>query len=58
MTVKKSAMDAYDEAQSMIVAGKEKDDVEMHLVKNYPDLNSQGLIPTILRRAYRDLAEI
>jgi hypothetical protein len=47
---------AYDEAQQMILSGKDQDDVEMHLVKTYPDLNAQGLIPTILRRAHRDLA--
>jgi hypothetical protein len=50
--------EAYDTAQQMILDGKEQDDVEMHLVKTYPELNAQGMIPTILRRAYRDLAEI
>jgi hypothetical protein len=49
---------AYDEAQTMILAAdKDRDDIEMHLVKTYPDLNAQGLVPTILRRAYRDLAQ-
>lgn len=48
---------AYDKAQQMILAGNNRDDVEMHLVKNYPELNAKGLIPTILRRAYKDLAE-
>jgi hypothetical protein len=46
---------AYDEAQQMILDGKDREDVEMHLIKSYPDLNAQGLIPTIIRRAYRDL---
>ena len=49
---------AYDEAQQMILAEKNRDDIEMYLIKTYPDLNTQGLIPTILRRAYKDLAEI
>lgn len=41
----------------MILDNKSQDDVEMYLVKTYPDLNAQGLIPTILRRAYKDLTE-
>jgi hypothetical protein len=53
-----SSMDAYDKAQQMIVEGVQRDDVEMFLVKNFPDLNAQGLVPTILRRAYKDLAEL
>jgi len=50
-----TTMDAYDEAQNMLVKGKSLDDVEMHLVKKYPELNAQGMIPTVLRRAVRDL---
>lgn len=53
-----TSMEAYDKAQEMILAGINKDDIEMFLVKNYPDLNAQGLVPTVLRRAYKDLAEI
>lgn len=52
------SMEAYDEAQRMILAGREFDDVEMHIVKTYPDLNAQGLVPSIVRRAYRDLVKI
>jgi hypothetical protein len=48
------AMDAYDKAQTLILEGK-TEDVEFALVKAYPELNAQGLIPTILRRAARDL---
>jgi hypothetical protein len=49
--------EAYDKAQQMILDGKERDDIEMYLVKTYPNINAQGLIPTILRRAYKDLAD-
>ena len=51
-----SAQAAYDEAQALIVAGTEYDDVEFHLVKTYPDIAASGMVPTILRRACRDLA--
>lgn len=50
--------EAYDEAQQMILNGKERDDIEMYLIRTYPYLNAQGLIPTILRRAYKDLTEV
>lgn len=46
---------AYDEAQQMILEGKDKDDIEMYLIKTYPELNAQGLIPTIIRRAYKEI---
>jgi hypothetical protein len=52
------SMQAYDEAQQKILAGDDSDTVEMYLVKTYPNLNAQGLVPSILRRAYRDLSEI
>jgi hypothetical protein len=52
------SMEAYDKAQEMILSGSDKDTVEMFLIKEYPNLNAQGLIPTILRRAYRDLSEL
>ncbi len=53
-----SSMEAYDRAQALILEDRDRDDVEMALVREYPELNAQGLVPTILRRAYRDLAEI
>lgn len=52
------SMQAYDEAQQMIFDGSDRDTIEMRLVTNYPELNAQGLVPTIIRRAYRDLAEL
>lgn len=58
MDVRLTSAGAYDEAQALILEGRDRDDVEMHLVKTYPVQASQGLIPTIVRRAYRDLAEI
>ena len=57
-------MEAYDKAQEMILAGASRDaldlhdEVEMYLIKTYPDLNAQGLVPTILRRAYKDLTRL
>jgi hypothetical protein len=50
--------EAFDKAQEMILKGEDRDTVEMALIKQFPDLNTKGLIPTILRRAYRDLAEL
>jgi hypothetical protein len=51
------SMQAYDDAQEKILAEMDSDDLEMYMIKTYPDLNAQGLVPTILRRAYRDLSE-
>lgn len=52
-----STMDAYDEAQNLILSGMNADDVEMQIIKRFPEVNAQGLVPTVLRRAYRDLAK-
>jgi hypothetical protein len=52
------SMRAYDDAQQKILAEMDSDDLEMYMIRTYPDLNAQGLIPTILRRAYRDLSEL
>ena len=52
------SMEAYDKAQEMILAGADPNDVEMTLVKEFPDVNAQGLIPTIIRRAHKDLAAL
>jgi hypothetical protein len=52
------SMQAYDDAQEKILAEMDSDDLEMYMIRTYPDLNAQGLIPTILRRAYRDLSEL
>lgn len=49
-----SSMGAMIKAQEMILAKAERDDIEMYLIKNFPSLNEQGLIPTIVRRAYKD----
>lgn len=53
-----TSMDAYDKAQEMILAGTDRDEIEMYLVKNFPDVSAQGLVPTVLRRAYRDLTQL
>lgn len=50
------SMDAYDKAQEMILAGCERDDIEITLAKTFPDVNAMGLVPTIIRRARRDIA--
>lgn len=53
-----TTMDAYDRAQEMMLAGIDRDGLEMTLVREFPDVNAKGLVPTVIRRAARDLAEL
>lgn len=60
------SMQAYDEAQALYLAGPKSDEdgLDFHdrilftLLRKYAELNNQGVLTTIVRKAQRDLSAL
>lgn len=51
-----STTQAYDACQALMLKGDlDMDAIEMKLIKDFPDVAAKGLVPTVIRKAGRDL---